>query len=107
SLQAGSVPLALHAARTLYDDGSTMRPSRILSRLAPGIRAWMHPKEAKARGLHEGDPVVVAINGSSLELAAGLDPSLLEGVLYLPLNQPGLEFPADVLEADLMPAKRS
>ena len=77
----------LHAARTLYDDGVMNRHSPGIAGFASGDRAHLHPKDAKALSVQDGDRIVVSVDGEA-ELTAVLDPSLVEGTIYVTFNQP-------------------
>jgi predicted molibdopterin-dependent oxidoreductase YjgC len=79
--------LNLHAARTLYDDGVMTRHSPGIAAFGTGDRAHLHPKDAKALSVRDGDRIVVGVDGEA-ELTAVLDPSLAEGTIYVTFNQP-------------------
>ncbi|MFQ5966844.1 MAG: NADH-quinone oxidoreductase subunit NuoG [Acidimicrobiia bacterium] len=87
-LPATAAPMVLHLARTLYDDGVTISKSPTLGKLAPGGAAWLHPDEASALGLEQGELVRLRGQTTEIELPVELDPSLLPGVVYVPFNQP-------------------
>jgi NADH-quinone oxidoreductase subunit G len=87
SKQPASGALALHLARTLYDDGVLMRNSLSLHALAPGAAVHVHPEDAGRLGLTEGALVEVKSVDASIRLPAVLDSSLLTGVVYVPFNQ--------------------
>ena len=80
--------LALHLARTLYDDGVLMRNSLSLHALAPGGAVYLHPEDAGRLGVSEGTLVEVETVDAAVRLPVVLDPSLLSGVVYVPFNQP-------------------
>ena len=80
---------SLHLARTLYDDGVLLRHCPSLSGQAPGASAHLTPSHAAAVGVGEGDPVAFRIGERSVTLPVRLDPTLHEGTVYVPFNQPG------------------
>ena len=80
----------LHLARTMFDDGVLMRHSPSLARLAPGAAAYLTPADAAARRLHEGERIEIGIGNRSFSLPVRLDPSLSDGTVYVPFNQPGM-----------------
>ncbi|GIU91524.1 MAG: NADH-quinone oxidoreductase subunit G [Acidimicrobiia bacterium] len=79
--------LVLHSARTMYDDGVTMRHTPHLHRLAPGAALHVHPDDAARLGL--GFRARVVGSSGSATLPVVTDPSLARGVVYVPFNQPG------------------
>ena len=88
---AGGGRPAVHIARTMYDDGVMLRHCPSLSGLAPGAAAYLTPEHAASLGAEAGDLVEVALEGGSVTLPVRLDPTLHEGVVYIPFNQPGAE----------------
>lgn len=86
ALAAGD--LVLHHARTLYDDGITLRHGPSLAPLAPGAAAHLHPDDIKRLGLSGSVLVKTATAEAILPLVA--DPSLARGTVYVPANQPGV-----------------
>ena len=84
---ASGASLTLHAARTLYDDGVMTRHSPGIAAFANGAQAHLHPSDAKALSVREGDRIIVGVDGEA-ELTAALDPKLAEGTIYVPFNQP-------------------
>ena len=81
--------MALHYARTMYDDGVMTRESPSLKPLAPGAGVHLHPYDAARLGLDEGDPATVTSATGSVESTVVIDPTLHRGVVYIPFNQPG------------------
>ena len=79
---------AVHLARTMYDDGAMLQRCPSLSGLAPGAAAYLTPDHAASLGAAPGDPVEVALPSGSVTLPVRLDPTLHEGVVYIPFNQP-------------------
>ena len=81
--------MALHYARTMYDDGVMTRESPSLRPLAPGAAAFLHPSDAEGLGVAAGDRVRIVSSQGVLEVEADIDPSLHHRVVYVPFNQPG------------------
>ena len=81
---------SLHLARTLYDDGVLLRHCPSLSKQAPGPSVHLTPAHADAVGVREGDQATLRIAGRSVTLPVQLDPTLHEGTVYVPFNQPDL-----------------
>jgi NADH-quinone oxidoreductase subunit G len=98
SLESVSAPFVLHLARTLYDDGVEMRQSLSLHHLAPGARAHLHPMDAAELGVRTGDQVAIQTPSGVAEMPAVIDGSLVQGVIYVPFNQPGAPSLGDRLE---------
>ena len=90
ALESVAAPLVLHLARTLYDDGAEMRRSPSLHHLASGASAHLHPLDAASLGIVSGDRVSVQTPSATAVMPAVLDASLVEGVVYVPFNQPGM-----------------
>jgi predicted molibdopterin-dependent oxidoreductase YjgC len=88
-LVARPIPIALHLARVMYDDGVLMRMGPSLRKLAPGAVAHLHPDDALRMRVHDGDPVVLRGAAGDIEMPVRVDPSLRPGVVYVPFNQPG------------------
>ena len=89
SVSPSSGEMALHYARTMYDDGVMTRESPSLRPLAPGAAAYLHPSDAEDLGVNPGDRVTITSSQGALEVEVDLDASLQEGVAYVPFNQPG------------------
>lgn len=88
SATPGPGEMALHYARTMYDDGVMTRESPSLGKLAPGAAAHLHPLDADRLGLAAGDPVRVTSTAGSVQTKVAIDPTLHQGVVYVPFNQP-------------------
>ncbi len=85
-----SVPVAsghrvLHTARVLYDDGVMMRHSPGISGLASRGAAYLHPRDASVLAVTEGDEIDITVDGE-VRLPVVIDPSLVEGTVYVPFN---------------------
>ncbi|MFV9672618.1 MAG: NADH-quinone oxidoreductase subunit NuoG [Acidimicrobiia bacterium] len=78
----------LHTARVLYDDGVMVRHSSGISGLASSGAAHLHPRDASVLALTEGDEVVITMDGE-VRLPVVIDPSLVEGTVYVPFNLAG------------------
>ncbi len=78
----------LHTARVLYDDGVMVRHSPGLSGLASRGAAYLHPRDASVLAVTEGDEIVIRVDGE-VQLPVVIDPSLVEGTVYVPFNLAG------------------
>ncbi|NNF10444.1 MAG: NADH-quinone oxidoreductase subunit NuoG [Acidimicrobiia bacterium] len=99
-----SARLALHSARTLYDDGVHARFGLSLAQLAPGATAFLNPDDAARLGVADGALVRITGSAGSAEMEARRDPTLAPGTVYVPFNQEdggdigdGLEVKLEVL----------
>ncbi len=90
---AGAPPpkskLALHVARTLYDDGVLMRHSPSLRKLAPGPVVHLNPADALRIGAEAASAMSVATKDGEGVFFAVIDDDTPKGVIYVPFNQPG------------------
>ncbi|MEA2022925.1 MAG: NADH-quinone oxidoreductase subunit NuoG [Actinomycetota bacterium] len=75
----------IHTARVLYDDGVMVRNSSGISGLAAAGAAHLHPRDASVLAVTEGDEIVVTVDGE-VRLPVVIDPSLVEGTVYVPFN---------------------
>ena len=96
-LNGGASGHTLHLARTLYDDGVLLRHSPSLAPLAPGASAHLTPAHAASLQVDEGDEVEVSVGDRTVRLPVRIDPSLHEGSVYIPFNQPGVGAVANAL----------
>ena len=96
--------LTLHAARTLYDDGVMIRHSPGIAEFAPDAAVHLHPSDAEALSVEEGDLVVVTVDGEA-ELGVVFDLSLAPGTVYVPFNQRGSAALGASGEVTIEPAK--
>jgi NADH-quinone oxidoreductase subunit G len=80
--------LTLHLARRLYDDGVLSRYGPSLAGLMPEAMVHLHPRDAAARGIAEGETVVISGEQGSLELPAAFDGSLAPGTAFVQYNLP-------------------
>jgi predicted molibdopterin-dependent oxidoreductase YjgC len=78
----------LHTARVLYDDGVMVRHSSGISGLAARGAAYLHPRDASVLAVTEGDEIVIHVDGE-VQLPVVIDPSLVEGTVYVPFNLTG------------------
>jgi predicted molibdopterin-dependent oxidoreductase YjgC len=78
----------LHTARVLYDDGVMVRHSPGISGLAAPAAAHLHPRDASMLAVTEGDEIVIRLDGE-VQLPVVIDPSLVEGTVYVPFNLAG------------------
>ena len=79
--------LALHSARTLYDDGVHVRFGLSLAQLAAGAYAFVNTEDAARLGLADGALVRLTGSGGSADLEVRHDPTLAPGSVYVPFNQ--------------------
>ncbi len=86
----GVGPYAFHLARTLYDDGVLLRHGPSLSGQAPGASAFLTPTHAAALRVTEGDEISLRMGQGQVSLPVRIDPSLHQGTVYVPFNQPGV-----------------
>ena len=87
--KAPSADLILHQAKVMYDDGVRLRNCRFLRDLAPGPVARMNPEDAKRLGARDGVTVRVVTSKGEGEFAARIDEGTPEGVVFVPMHQPG------------------
>jgi NADH-quinone oxidoreductase subunit G len=87
-LIAGSDRLALHSGRVMYDDGVRVRHAPSMARQQPAGFVGLHPRDAGAFALTEGDVVRVVGGEASIEVPVRIDPGLAEGAAYVPFNLP-------------------
>ena len=80
----------LHLARTMYDDGVLLRHSPSLSGQAPGAAAHITPAHAASLRLRDGDEISLGLGSRSVTLPVRVDPTLHDGTVYVPFNQPGV-----------------
>ena len=80
----------LHLARTMYDDGVLLRHSPSLSGQAPGAAVHLTPAHAASLRVSDGDEISLGLGGRSVTLPVRVDPSLHDGTVYVPFNQPGV-----------------
>ncbi len=78
----------LHTARVLYDDGVMVRHSPGISGLAAPAVAHLHPRDASMLAVTEGDVIAIRLDGE-VRLPVVIDPSLVEGTVYVPFNLAG------------------
>ncbi len=103
AIAPGPGQMALHYARTMYDDGVMMRESPSLHPLAPGAAAFLHPSDAKGLGVTPGDRVRITSSQGVLEVEASIDPSLHQRTVYVPFNQPGASPLGSVIRVTVRP----
>ena len=77
--------LALTTGRVLqhFNSGAVTRRSPTLSRLYPGDALSIHPADAEARDIADGDPVVVENDRGRVETTARVTDSVRPGVVFL------------------------
>jgi len=83
-----SAGLSLHLARVLYDDGVQTRMSPSLASLMPAAAVYLHPRDARALGVAEGDRVEASTDLGDAELVVAYDDSIARRTAYVPANLP-------------------
>jgi NADH-quinone oxidoreductase subunit G len=85
-LPSGTSGTALHLARVLYDRGVAVSMSPSLAAIVPEAAAYLHPRDAGAMAIKQGDMVSITGDGPSVDLPVVIDPSLAPGTVYVPFN---------------------
>jgi predicted molibdopterin-dependent oxidoreductase YjgC len=93
--------LALYTGRLIYDDGTMVRRSTALTRLAPRPYIEISDVDATNLALADGDDVVVSANGTAETLRAVIA-DISEGAVFIPFHQPGLRASRLISGADPM-----
>lgn len=78
--------LTLHLGRVLYDGGTQIAHSPSLAALAPDPAVHLHPRDASAMALTEGQTVDVIADGTHLTVPLKVDTTMAEGAAYIPAN---------------------
>lgn len=73
----------------MYDDGVMCQQGPSIGKLAPGAAAYLNPADAARLEVVDAETVKVSGGAQEAELSVVVDPSLVEGVVYVPFNQPG------------------
>jgi NADH-quinone oxidoreductase subunit G len=68
----------------LYDRGSTVIPSKLLSARLQGPQVVLNPEDAERLGLDLGKPAKLTLNGTQSTVTAHIDNSLPTGVVLIP-----------------------
>jgi predicted molibdopterin-dependent oxidoreductase YjgC len=68
----------------LYDRGSTLVPSKLLSARLQGPQVVLNPEDAERLGLELGKPAKMTLNGAQSKVSAHIDNSLPKGVVLIP-----------------------
>jgi len=79
-------PLVLTTGRLLehWHTGAMTRRAEHLSEIEPEASVHISPKDMKTRNLEPGDRVKISTRRGSVELAARQEPSVPEGVIFMP-----------------------
>ncbi|NND03098.1 MAG: NADH-quinone oxidoreductase subunit NuoG [Acidimicrobiia bacterium] len=85
-LKSAGGRLTLHFGRVLYDGGTRIAHSPALAVLAPEPAVHLHPRDASAMALTDGEIVDVVGDEASLHLPLRIDPTMAEGAAYIPAN---------------------
>jgi NADH-quinone oxidoreductase chain G len=103
-------PLVLLTGRLFYDRGTLQRRSERVLDATPDPFVLIHPADAEAIGVVDGDTVTVVSAGGrllsqpQLELIAQVSDEIVAGVVFVPLNLS--DPPVGVLLADDCPSPR-
>jgi anaerobic selenocysteine-containing dehydrogenase len=81
---AGDFPLRMIGMRELRSENSWMHNAPLLLRGGRRQRARMHPVDAAALGLDEGDPIRLVTRHGAIELPVTLTDDLKQGVVAVP-----------------------
>ena len=79
---------ALHCGRSLYDDGVMLRMSPSLAGLSPAASIAIHPRDAAALAVVDGDVVSVIGEHGAAELPVTIDDSLADQTVSVVANLP-------------------
>jgi predicted molibdopterin-dependent oxidoreductase YjgC len=96
-LDAG-YPLTLLAGRLLYDRGTLLRRSGRIQNLVPAAFVLIHPLDADALGLANGDEVTLVSATGRLRFTVAVSHEVVPGVVFAPFNLS--DAPLSVLLAD-------
>jgi predicted molibdopterin-dependent oxidoreductase YjgC len=77
-------PLRLYTGRLMFDHSTMAGFSTVLPTLAPDPFVEIHPKDAAAHGIAQGDTVVVESAQGQLEVEARLTSGTPEGCVFVP-----------------------
>jgi formate dehydrogenase alpha subunit len=90
-------PLSLTTGRIMfqYHTGTSTRRSPKLEQEAPVAFIEIHPKDASALGVEDGEIVSVSSRRGSIEIAAKITDGIKQGVVFIPFHY--AESPANVL----------
>ncbi|MGI9609663.1 MAG: NADH-quinone oxidoreductase subunit NuoG, partial [Acidimicrobiia bacterium] len=78
--------LTLHSGRVLYDGGTRVTQSPALAALTPEPAVHLHPRDASALALGDGQQVDVIGELATLRLRLKVDPTMAEGAAYVAAN---------------------
>ena len=83
-------PLLLSTGRTLYHYNAATQTRRSSGAMArqPGNFIEMHRKDAKIRGLADGDPVRVSSRRGTVVAKVNISPRMRRGCVWMPLHFP-------------------
>ncbi|HSK96204.1 MAG TPA: NADH-quinone oxidoreductase subunit G [Euzebyales bacterium] len=82
----GDGQLTVEAVPPLLGRGSMLRGADALLATARPVEAWVHPDDARAAGVADGDPVVVAGPEGRIELPVRVTDRVAAGCVRLPQN---------------------
>ena len=78
--------LTLHLGRVLFDGGTRLRHSPALAALAAHPRVHLHPRDAAANALTDGQMVDVVGEHATVRMPLVVDSTMAEGAAYIPAN---------------------
>ena len=79
-------PLTLVTGRALYDRGTLLRRTDLISKLAPEAYVAIHPADAERLGLADGDDASLVSEVGQLGLTVRVSTEVIPGVAFAPLN---------------------
>jgi NADH-quinone oxidoreductase subunit G len=93
AVQAGTGELVIVPLRRLYDRAPEFFASVVMHGRIPQPFVALHPSDAARRGLVDGGRVKLSAAGASLDVTAGVDDTVPEGLALLPLRLAPGAFP--------------
>lgn len=82
--------LVLIPVERLFAGGGTSRFDGAIQHARPAAEALLHPEDAAARGVREGDTVTLERQAARLVLRVRLDRSVVRGTVQVPAGLPGV-----------------
>ncbi|MDF1535988.1 MAG: NADH-quinone oxidoreductase subunit NuoG [bacterium] len=77
-------PFVLISGTTLFHSGTTTKWARGLNGLAPEARVRIHPDDAKAAAINDGDRIRVASRKGEIEAVASVTSDSGKGIVFVP-----------------------
>ncbi len=97
SQSASGYPYLLLAGQMLFDDGGLLRTTETAAKVAAPAAVGIHPADAEAERLVDGQMATVSSPAGQATLPVRLDATVQRGVLWIPLSLPGA--PAETLSS--------